>query len=133
MMRRLFVVLACALAPIALLSACGGGGTHTGPTSGLSIKEIKRINRQDTAKSYAECQSTADNPGLPADQKPLEEETCQYIKTGNNAGLKAVDHKLCELQAKAKPEPERTTLLAQCKTLTPTVPGATTTVTGATP
>ena len=117
MMRRLFVTLACALAPVALLSGCGGSHTATGPTSGLSVKTVKRLNKVDTARSVAECHQAADNPGLAPAQKPLMQTECEYIRTGNNAGLRIVDRQLCYLQAAEQPEPERTNMRAQCKQL----------------
>ena len=55
--------------------------------------------------------------GLPANQKPLLETECQYIRTGNNAGLHAIDKQICKLQAAAQPVTERATMLAQCKNL----------------
>jgi uncharacterized protein YceK len=117
MMRRLCVLLACALGPVALLAGCGGSSTSTGPTSGLSVQQAKQRNKADTAKAVAHCEQAANNPGLPASQKPLMETECQDIRTGNNTGLHAIDKQLCQVQAAAKPQPERTTLLAQCKQL----------------
>jgi hypothetical protein len=112
------VLLVCALGPMALVSGCGGGShTNTGPTSGLSLKTIKQLNKVDTQKTLAECEQNLNNPGLPANQKPLIATECQYIRTGNNAGLQAVDKQICEVQAAAQPEPQRTTLRAQCKQL----------------
>lgn len=120
MTRRLCVLLTCVLAPITLLSACGGSGnsnTKPSPTSGLSIKTIKELNIRNTAKSVALCEQAANNPGLPPNQKVLMQTECQYIRTDNYHGLHTVDRQLCVVEAKLKPEPERTTLLAQCKTL----------------
>lgn len=120
MTRRLCVLLACVLAPITLLSACGGSGNSTtkpGATSGLSIKTIKELNKKNAARSVALCQQAAANPGLPPDQKVLMQTECEYIRTGNYRGLHAVDRQLCVVEAKLKAEPLRTTLLAQCKTL----------------
>ena len=117
MMRRLCVTLVCVLAPIGVLTGCGSSHTHTGPTSGLSIKTIKHLNKVDTAKDVAECEQAANNIGLPANQKPLLETECQYIRTGNNAGLHAIDKQICKLQATAQPVTERATMLAQCKNL----------------
>ena len=120
MTRRLCVLLACALAPVALVTGCGGGGqstTKTGATSGLSIATVKRLNKLDSAKSVSECLQVAANPGLPANQKALVETECADIRTGNNVGLHAVDVQLCELQAAQMPDPERSKLRAQCKQL----------------
>jgi hypothetical protein len=118
MTKRLCVLLVCAFAPAALVSGCGGGGqTKTGPTSGLSLATIKRLNKANTDKSVAECHQLANNPGLPANQKQLVLTQCEYIRTGNNTGLRAIDRQLCHVQAVAQPEPERSKLLAQCKTL----------------
>jgi hypothetical protein len=127
MMRRLCVTLACALVPLAALSGCGGGHTHTGPTSGLSIKQVKHLNKVNAARALSECNQAANNSGIPPDQQALMQTECRYIKTDNIAGQKSIDRQLCYLQAAAKPEPLRSQLRAQCKTLTPTVPGATTT------
>jgi hypothetical protein len=117
MTKRLCVLLVCAFAPAALVSGCGGSQTKTGPTSGLSIATIKRLNKANTNKSVAECHQEANNPGLPANQKQLVLTECEYIRTGNNAGLHTVDRQLCQLEAAAQPEPERSKLLAQCKSL----------------
>ncbi|MDQ6779457.1 MAG: hypothetical protein M3071_25245 [Actinomycetota bacterium] len=117
MTKRLCVLLVCALAPAALVSGCGGGQTKTGPTSGLSLATVKRLNKANTDKSVAECHRLANNVGLPANQKQLVLTECEYIRTGDNAGLRQIDRQLCRLQAAAQPEPERTNLLAQCKQL----------------
>jgi hypothetical protein len=118
MMRRLFVVLVCTLAPIALLGGCGGGSsTNTGPTSGLSLKTVKKLNKLDSARTLAECKQAAANPGLPATVKPLLNAQCEYIKTGNYVALHTVDRQICRAEAVLQPEPQRTSMLAQCKTL----------------
>jgi len=118
MMRRLCVVLACVLAPAAFLSGCGGGGNaKTGPTSGLSLKTVKKLNKLDSAKTLAECKQAAANPGLAATVKPLLNAQCEYIKTGNYTALHTVDRQICRAEAVLQPEPEQTTMLAQCKTL----------------
>jgi hypothetical protein len=120
MTRRLCVVLACVLAPVTLLSACGGSGnsnTKPSATSGLSIKTIKELNKKNTARSYSLCQQAAANPGLPADQKPIVQAECAAIQSGDYAALHRLDRQLCVVEAKLKPKPLRTTLLAQCKTL----------------
>jgi hypothetical protein len=114
------VLLVCVLTPAALVAGCGGGSsntTSTGATSGLSIATVKKLNKANTAKSYALCQEAASNPGLPPDQKALVNTECGYIRTGNNRGLHAVDRQLCELQAAQLPDPQRTRMRAQCKTL----------------
>jgi hypothetical protein len=118
MMRRLCVILACVLAPAAFLSGCGGSGNaKTGPTSGLSLKQVKQLNKVDSEKTLAECKQAAANPGLPASVKPLLNAQCEYIKTGNYAALHTVDRQICRAEAVLQPEPVRTTMLAQCKTL----------------
>ncbi|MDQ6803931.1 MAG: hypothetical protein M3065_02945 [Actinomycetota bacterium] len=118
MTRRLCVLFVCASASAALVSGCGGGSqSKTGPTSGLSIKTVEHLNKVNTDQSVAECHQLANNPGLPADQKPLVLTQCEYIRTGNNAGLHAVNVQLCHLQAAQKPEPLRSTMLAKCKHL----------------
>jgi hypothetical protein len=118
MMRRLCVTLACALAPAAFLSGCGGSGNaKTGPTSGLSIKAVKQLNEVDSGKTLAECKQAAANPGLPATVKPLLNTQCEYIKTGNYTGLHTIDRQICRAEAVLQPQPEQTTMLAQCKTL----------------
>jgi hypothetical protein len=118
MTKRLCLLLVCALALVALVSACGGSGsTTTGAASGFSIKKVKRENKQATDRSVALCHQAANNIGIPADEKALMETECEYIRTGNNVGLHTVDRQLCELQASRQPEPERTKMSAQCKTL----------------
>lgn len=120
MTRRLCVLLVSVLAPVALVTGCGGSShttAKTGPTSGLSIATAKHLNKVNTAKSVALCHQSAANPGLPADQKALVETECEYIRTGNSAGLHAVDRQLCRLQAEQMPEPERSRMRGRCKTL----------------
>ncbi|HEY5318739.1 MAG TPA: hypothetical protein VIJ20_12195 [Solirubrobacteraceae bacterium] len=117
-MRRLCAVLACALGVIGLVSGCGGSShPKIGPTTGLSLATVKHLNKIDTSKTLAECKQNASNPGLPATVKPLINTQCEYIKTGNNAGLHVVDRQICRAEAALQPEPERTTMLAQCKQL----------------
>jgi hypothetical protein len=117
MTKRLCVLLICALIPAVLVSGCGGGSSKTGPTSGLSLQTVKKLNKANTDQSVAECHAVANNPGLPAAQKPLVLTECEYIRTGNNVGLHAVDVQLCQVQAAEQPKPLRAKLLAQCKTL----------------
>jgi hypothetical protein len=118
MTRRICVLLICALAPIAVLTGCGGSGkAKTGPTTGLSLATVKHLNKVNAAQSYTQCQHVANNPGLPANQKALVQTECQYIKTGNQAGLHQVDVQLCQIQAAAMPEPQRKKMQAQCKQL----------------
>ncbi|HWC87299.1 MAG TPA: hypothetical protein VG388_12235 [Solirubrobacteraceae bacterium] len=119
MTRRLLVPLACALLSIGMVTGCGGSAdkSKTGATSGLSIATVKHLNKVNAAKSLAACKQAAANPGLPAAEKPLMDQQCEYIKTGNAAGLHAVARQLCQVGAEQKPEPQRSTLLAQCKHL----------------
>ncbi|HWF50152.1 MAG TPA: hypothetical protein VG294_05840 [Solirubrobacteraceae bacterium] len=118
MTKRLCVLLVCALTPALLVAACGGSSqSKTGATSGLSLKTVKHLNKVNTDRSVAACHQAANNPGLPADQKPLVLAQCEYIRTGNNVGLHQVDRQLCQVEAAAQPEPTRTKLLAQCKQL----------------
>jgi hypothetical protein len=118
MTRRLCAPLACALALLALVSACGGSSApKTGPTTGLSIATIKHLNKIDTQKTLTECLKSASNPGVSPTVKPLLETECQYIRTGNNVGLHAIDRQVCQAEAAEQPEPERTSMRAQCKQL----------------
>jgi hypothetical protein len=118
MTRRICVLLVCTLAPISVVTGCGSSTkTKSGATSGLSIEKVKKLNKVNAAQSYAQCQRVLTNPGLPDNQKVLVQTECQYIKTGNQAGLHQVDIQLCEIQAAAMPEPERTKLQGQCKQL----------------
>ncbi|HWF25109.1 MAG TPA: hypothetical protein VG275_06670 [Solirubrobacteraceae bacterium] len=118
MTRRICVLLICALAPIMVLTGCGGSGkTKSGATSGLSLATVKHLNKVNAAQSYTQCQRLLANPGLPANQKTLVQTECEYIRTGNQAGLHQVDVQLCQIEAAAMPEPERTKLQAQCKKL----------------
>jgi hypothetical protein len=118
MTKRLCVLLICALTPALMVAGCGGSSqSKTGATSGLSLKTVKHLNKVNTSKSVALCHQEANNPGLPATEKPLVLQQCEYIRTGNNVGLHQVDVQLCQVGAASKPEPTRTKLLAQCKQL----------------
>lgn len=117
MTKRLSLVLVCALAAVASVAGCGGSQTKTGPTSGLSLKQIKQLNKTNTARSVAYCHQAANNPGLPANLKGLMETECQYIQSGNYPALHAIDRQICKVQADQMSEPQRSKDLAQCKTL----------------
>lgn len=115
MTKRLSVLLVCAFAPATLVSGCGGSSqTKTGATSGLSIATVKRLNKINTDKSVAECHAEANNTGLLPGEKPLVLTQCEYIRTGNNAGLRAIGRQICQLEATAQPEPTRSKMLAKC-------------------
>jgi hypothetical protein len=114
MTKRLCVLLVCAFAPAALVSGCGGGQTKTGPVSGLSIATIKRLNKLNTDRSVAACHAEANNIGLLPGEKQLVLTQCEYIRTGNNAGLHSIGRQICQLEAAAQAEPERSTMLAKC-------------------
>ncbi|HWF73488.1 MAG TPA: hypothetical protein VG186_09100 [Solirubrobacteraceae bacterium] len=114
MTKRVCVLLVCAFAFTALVSGCGGGQAKTGPTSGLSLTTIKRLNKANTDRSVAACHAEASNTGLQANVKQLVLTECEYIRTGNNAGLRTVGRQICKLQAQAQPEPIRSTMLAKC-------------------
>ncbi|HWF35011.1 MAG TPA: hypothetical protein VG295_06555, partial [Solirubrobacteraceae bacterium] len=82
MTKRLCVLLVCALPAALLVEGCGGSSqSKTGATSGLSLKTVKRLNKINTDKSVAACHQLANNPGLPANQKPLVLQQCEYIRT----------------------------------------------------
>lgn len=121
MTRRVCVLLVCALGPLGAVTGCGGGGsantTKTGATSGLSLETVKRLNKTNSAKTLASCKQAANNPGLPASVKPLIDTQCEYIRTGNNAGLHAVSRQICEAEAALEQEPARSRMQAQCKQL----------------
>ena len=115
MRTKALALLVGALLPAGVLAGCGGGQAKTGPTSGLTLKQAKARNVQSRQRSYQNCESLLNNPGLPADQKALVQQECQYIQSGDNKALHAVDVQLCQLQAQGQPDPAAA--LEQCKKL----------------
>jgi hypothetical protein len=115
MTKRVCVLFLCAFMPAALVSGCGGSSpSKTGATSGLSLATVKRLNKLNTDKSVSACHQEANNTGLLPGEKQLVLTQCEYIRTGNNAGLHAIGRQICQLEAAAQPEPTRSTMLAKC-------------------
>lgn len=116
MRTKLSTLLVCAVLPVVAITGCGGGSKpKTGPTTGLTMKQARERNTQSRQNAYRNCEQFAGNPGLPADQKALAQQECQYIQSGDNKALHTVDVQLCQLQAQQQPDP--TTALAVCKKL----------------
>jgi hypothetical protein len=115
MTRRLCLLLVCALAPIALVTGCGGGGGTS--NSGKSLSAIKHQNSVNSAKTYAECRQAAANPGLPPNQKAILETECQDIKADNLTAEHAENRALCVAEADALPADQRAARMAICKKL----------------
>jgi len=112
MTRRLCLLLACALAPIALVTGCGGSSPSKSiGASGATINAA----RQNQAHSLADCRQAAANPGLPQNEKTILQSECVDIQTGNATALKAAGEQLCRVEAALLPTGERATMLASCK------------------
>jgi hypothetical protein len=93
MIRRLCVVILCALAPIAVLAGCGSSApkaptakhatTTTTPTVPLSAKLRVAI---------VACQKVvATNAYIPASEKPAGETDCKGVKSGDVTEVKALN------------------------------------------
>jgi hypothetical protein len=111
MTRRLCLLLACALVPIALLSACGGSSNSKADSRAQQLSAV----RHNAARAYADCRRATTNSALSPSERAILQSECSDIKSGNASALTSAGRQLCVLEASQLPNPERTTVLARCK------------------
>jgi hypothetical protein len=116
MTRRLCLMLVCALAPVALVTGCGGSSSHTTTTNGVSSSTIDAAKR-NSASAYRNCQSAVANPALTPTEKATLQSECAAIKSGDASALRAAGNQLCKEEAALLPAADGAKMLASCKAL----------------
>jgi hypothetical protein len=120
--RRLSVLVLCALAPIVVVTGCGGGSSTTAskhataPSKASSASLSARV-----AKAIRVCQQkeVRASPYIPVGEKPIAERDCEGVKSGNAAqvaALRSILKSACEEKVIAKvPAAEQAAATAACK------------------
>jgi hypothetical protein len=122
-LRRLCALVLCALAPIGILTGCGGGGSttttkHTIPKTTTTSAAVLSA-RIATAIRRCKREVVAASAYIPAADKATGESDCEGVKTGNVAKVGALRVLLihaCEEKVLAKvPASEQAAPTAACK------------------
>jgi hypothetical protein len=120
MIRRLCLLLLCALVPIGVLTGCGGSGSTTTTKRASTTPTTTVPLSVRLQKAIAVCKKeVAASAYIPAAQKPAGEADCQGVKSGNVADVSAVRTLLknaCVLEVAEKvPAAQKAPATAACK------------------
>jgi hypothetical protein len=121
MIRRLCVVLLCAVAPIGVVTGCGGGSSTTSTKHATARSKTSSASLSaGLAKAIRACKKEVRTSAyIPAAEKPTAETDCEGVKSGDAAkvaALRTILENACEQEVIAKvPASEKVDATAACK------------------